>query len=61
MRVVCVPAQGMFAVARRFYLLFQQHCRYDNAVTISNTIGEFSYHQARLSRLALAACRGTVS
>eukprot|EP00879_Flechtneria_rotunda_P009341 GHRR01009780.1.p1 GENE.GHRR01009780.1~~GHRR01009780.1.p1 ORF type:complete len:646 (+),score=209.66 GHRR01009780.1:188-2125(+) len=37
--------QGMFAVARRFYLLFQQHCRYDNATFISNTMGEYSYHQ----------------
>lgn len=39
--------QGMFAVARRFYLLFQQHARYDNAVAISKTIGEFSYHLVR--------------
>jgi hypothetical protein len=37
--------QGMFAVARRFYLLFQQHCRYDNAHTISKTMGDFCYHQ----------------
>lgn len=29
---------------RRFYLLFQQHCRYDNATTISKTMGEYSYH-----------------
>jgi len=39
--------QGMFAVARRFYLLFQQHCRYDNAAVISKTMGEFSYHMVR--------------
>jgi hypothetical protein len=37
--------QGLFAVARRFYLLFQQHCRYDNATSISATLGEYSYHQ----------------
>jgi hypothetical protein len=37
--------QGLFAVARRFYLLFQQHCRYDNAASISATLGEYSYHQ----------------
>lgn len=39
--------QGLFAVARRFYLLFQQHARYDNASTISATLGEYSYHQVR--------------
>lgn len=37
--------QGLFAVARRFYLLFQQHCRYDNATAISATLGDYSYHQ----------------
>lgn len=30
--------QGLFAVARRFYLLFQHHCRYDNAAAISKTL-----------------------
>eukprot|EP00882_Tetradesmus_deserticola_P007081 GHRQ01007454.1.p1 GENE.GHRQ01007454.1~~GHRQ01007454.1.p1 ORF type:complete len:673 (+),score=308.38 GHRQ01007454.1:542-2560(+) len=39
--------QGLFAVARRFYLLFQQHCRYDNATAISATLGEYGYHQVR--------------
>jgi hypothetical protein len=43
--------QGLFAVARRFYLLFQQHCRYDNATAISATLGEYSYHQVRSWRL----------
>jgi hypothetical protein len=37
----------MFAVARRFYLLFQQHCTYQNAASISKTLGQFSYHQVR--------------
>jgi hypothetical protein len=35
-------------LCRRFYLLFQQHCRYDNATTISRTMGEYSYHMVRL-------------
>jgi len=43
----CPVFQGMFAVARRFYLLFQQHCTYQNASSISNTLGQFSYHQIR--------------
>lgn len=34
-------------MARRFYLLFQQHATYWNAGSISKTLGEFSYHQVR--------------
>jgi hypothetical protein len=49
--------QGLFAVARRFYLLFQQHCRYDNAASISATLGEYSYHQVR--RLNELECKQT--
>ncbi len=45
--IPCLRAalQGMFAVARRFFLLFQMHCNYASATTISKTIGDFSYHQ----------------
>lgn len=55
--------QGMFAVARRFYLLFQQHCRYDNAQTVSKIMGEYSYHQvnyctAASDSLLSPACTG---
>lgn len=42
---------------RRFYLLFQQHCRYDNATTISRTIGEYSYHMVRPANMVVGnAC-----
>lgn len=40
--------QGLFAVARRFYLLFQQHCTYANAAAISRIVpGCYGYHQVR--------------
>jgi hypothetical protein len=47
--VSCDPSHCLLChvPCRRFYLLFQQHCRYDNAVTISRTMGEYSYHMVR--------------
>jgi hypothetical protein len=45
-RVVVLPPR------RRFYLLFQHHCRYDNAAAISKTMGHLSSHTVR----CLGAC-----
>lgn len=53
---VSVYAAALLCWCRRFYLLFQQHCRYDNATTISRTIGEYSYHMVSLSLWGPGCC-----
>lgn len=35
-----LPAPGLFAVARRFFLLFQLHANYSNAPSASRTLGQ---------------------